>query len=59
MTIYNLRYRNLLDPKDHTRKTDKTVKDFELYQVFLHNFFVSKRLDIPIIFIAYKKNLLI
>ena len=29
---------------------------FKLYQVFMHNFFVSKCLDIPIIYISYKKN---
>ena len=27
-----------MDPKDHPPKLDKIQKDFELYQVFMHNF---------------------
>ena len=41
-------YRNILTPKNQTRKNDKIDKDFELYQVFMHN--------VSIIYIADQKN---
>ena len=31
-------YRDILRPKDHTKKIDKIHKGFGLYQVFMHNF---------------------
>ena len=31
-------YWGISDLKNHTRKIDKIHKDFELYQVFMHNF---------------------
>ena len=34
----------------------KNRHNFELYQVFMHNFFVPKCPNIPIIHTVYKKN---
>ena len=31
-------HQDILAKKDHTRKIEKIHKDFELYQVFMHNF---------------------
>ena len=35
-------YQNILSPKNHTRKTDKIHTNFELCQVFAHNFLCQK-----------------
>ena len=32
------RYRNILAPKNHTKKMDKIHEDFELYQAIMSNF---------------------
>ena len=34
-------YREVLGPKNYTRKIDKILKYFELYQVFMNNFWVK------------------
>ena len=31
-------YQDILGPKDHTRKIDNIRNDFEVYQLFMHNF---------------------
>ena len=49
-------YQYTLGPKRHTRKFREVHKDFELYQVFMHNFLYQNVLLIPIIHIAHKKN---
>ena len=48
-------YQNILDPKNCTRKIDKIHKDFEQYQVFMHNFLYQNIWIFPL-YIIYKKN---
>ena len=48
---FGLGYKDIFSLKNQTRKTDKIHKDFEPNQVFM-----SKCLDILIIYISYKKN---
>ena len=42
--------------KNQTRKIDKFIKILELYQVFMHNFFVSKCPNIPKLYMTFEKN---
>ena len=48
-------YRNILSAKNHTKTIDKIHKDFELHQVFMHNFLCQNVWILPL-YIAYKKN---
>ena len=50
-----LECQNILDPKNHTKKNDKIHKNFELYQVFMHNF-LYQNAWIFSLYIAHKKN---
>ena len=48
-------YRDILGPKNHTRKTDNIYKDFEKNEAFVHNFLYQNIPIFPLCILLTKK----